>query len=163
MPVKKIITREATYKYKHKNPNKVYKTGKRKGQRPTIIRNKARFRYELDIDKTIKELKRIKKKYAITNVVLEKPILKSFNTRSIIKTLVTRGILEGILYTLDYKVHMIHPSVWKKALNLSSEKSLSFDKAKTYTDYEFTSEDECEAYLIGIYFLEFLLNMESSS
>lgn len=63
------------------------------------------------------------------------------------------GVVIGVLEALGYPVTKVHPSMWKKALNVSrtKESSVQMAKALGYNLERNTRHDKFEAVLIGYY------------
>jgi hypothetical protein len=68
---------------------------------------------------------------------------------------VNYGVLLGILYTLGFAFLEVSPSVWKRALGLSSDKSLSIKKASElfplWTATRKKDHNQAEALLLAWY------------
>ncbi len=150
MPVKKVVIKEATYKFKHKDKNKVYKTGERKGERPTVIRTKAKTKTVLDIDK-IKSIFNDAFDDAVT--VIEKQSYRKFQS-GVETTLVNYGILLGIAHTHSRRVVEVSPQKWKSAMKLTSDKADSISLAEDYFNIEFKTHDQAESALIGLWWID---------
>jgi len=161
MPVITETLSEAVYKFKHTNPNKVYKSGKKKGERPLVKKKNAKYKRHLDIN-SIKRL--FEDYYSDAVIVIEMQQLRMMS-KAAITTLVNYGRLRGVAETTSSEVVLVPANKWKKKLNLNKNKketdteykkrSIKLAK-KLFDGWDFKTHDQAESALIGYYYFNYL-------
>jgi len=174
MPVRTIVLKEARYKFRDKDPKVVFKSGKKKGQRPTKILSKQKVQVLLDVDAIVALIRKYRTKGSgkrgRIHIAIEKqqPMPRQNNTSHLINYGRMLAICE---YLAKGRVTEVVPSVWKRSLALIFVKKNKGDKktpadvaelkakslalAKScYPHIDFQeSHDLAESALIGKYFL----------
>jgi hypothetical protein len=162
MPLKKSLVQKELRVFKNKDPKFVYKSGKNKGLRPTIIKRKAKYKTDIDFKLIAKKILQFKLKnisnfdkvvllveeqYVLAGRGFGKPIYQNL------------GALQGLGYALCDEVITILPVAWKKFYKLSSDKSKSVKLAKAkFPEHETIflekKDGRAESALIGLYHIE---------
>ena len=139
MPIKKIIVKEAITVFKYKDPKKLVKSGKNKGQRPTIIKSKAKYRTELDMN----QIKILFDCHSIQDRVayIEMPGNTRGNSAKATKTtMMNYGKLLAVLELLGYRIEEIPANLWKRSMGLPKAKINTIEFVEKATGKSFRTE-----------------------
>ncbi len=151
MPLKTIITKEASYKYKHKDKKIVYKTGAKKGERPRVVRFPKKTKTVIDFD-AIKNVFREYENHGEVVFIAESQFAIAHG-KSIYQNY---GEIRGIARCYCDDVIETRPQDWQKHFKYDgADKEKSMKLAKNIFDgWEFKRHDQAESALIGKYFLD---------
>ena len=151
VPKKKIILKKATYKFKHKDPKILVKSGVNIGKRAKVIKRPAKDKTVIDFEEIIEDMVKTYPDY----VVLEKVAFMRMNSGTLTK-IENHGILKGILMSHDIPFYEVPAITWKKKLNVTSDKSTSLKMAgKLFEGWDFPRDDHAEAALIGHWYFNY--------
>ena len=154
MPSMKILTKRARYVFKHKDKKIIIKSGPNKGDRPLIIKSKAKYKNELDI-KTINSL--FKKQKNNVCYIEELGITRGNSAKVTRTTQINYGKLIALLEIYDIRIEKVTAASWKKYFNLSKEKTEAVELAEKLSGENFRTkkmallDGPAESYLIYKY------------
>lgn len=150
VPTKLLITKPATYKFKHSDPKILIKSGPKAGTRQRVIKTKQKDRTLIDFD----VLTEIIKDLSPDHVELEKAAVVLKSAKGTATKFENHGMLKGILMTLGIPFNEVAPIAWKKKLGVTSDKETSMRlAAQLFDGWEFKRDDQAEAALIGHWYL----------
>lgn len=156
IPTKTVVIKPARYKYKHKDPKIVIKSGENAGSRPKVIVTPAKTRRVIDFSRLTELLHDREYLGDGCPVVMEKTAFMRQNAGSLTK-LENNGILKGILIARGVEPKEVQALTWKKALGVTSDKETSMRlAAQLFEGWEFSRDDQAEAALIGKWYLQAL-------
>jgi hypothetical protein len=142
MPTYKDMQSAAKYKYKYKDPSKVYKSGPRKGERPRIMVRKAKYKTKLSISK----LRALLEKYRVDYIGVETIFVQ--NAYHAKTAYINQGVVWGLAAGLNIRYIEFAPQKWQNFFDIHSKED-SIDEASKFLPI--MRHDEADAVNIGRY------------
>ena len=151
MPLTKIVSREATYKYKYADKKIVNKSGAKKGERPRIIRTPSKVKTAIDFNAIRDALKAYENHSEV--VFIAEAQFAIAHGKAIYQNY---GEIRGIARCYCDSVIEIRPQDWQKHFNYDGadkERSMKLSKMM-FEGWDFETHDQAESALIGRYYLD---------
>lgn len=173
MPIKKKLVKKGLRVYKHKDPKIVYKTGKKKGERPTIWKTKPKHKTVFDDIGFYCLLHNVfldVESDSGVAIVIERQMAlkgqtgwataKNYGAVAAMCEVLTKTNMFWSLNDELLHVEIVSPASWKKGMGLiGKDKDASMELAHSIfhgkvIDLKIDRHDKAEACLMGRYFLK---------